>query len=595
MKNRSIGDKMDRNTIIAIILCVIVITVGMTVQQMFATDTSTVVSEEVVEENLPKESFSSSYTALGNVVDDALFSVTTPSLTVTFNPKGGSVESIYDEKNRVNLLLREEGDKEAFMLYWGDDLSSQIDDLFSYTTEVKEVSGKSDTITQVTFTRSYREESTGREFTIEKKYAIANNDEYMLQLAVTLYTDDGLSIPINKNNSMYTISCGSQVGPEFEALNGNYDYRRVLYKLESKNKKKTVSSGNFSTNDSLSWMGVTGKYFAFLLIPETKNVINSSESVQTSGESISQKDIIYMTRSSSGESRTTDVYSFYCGPQLSSSLSIYDNAKDNIFGLSDHNLKKALDVSWLSWLETILKWALEAFYFVIPNYGVAIILLTLLVKAILIPLSKKGTESTAKMSAIQPKISEIQLKYKDDPEAQNAAVAKLYKEEGINPMGSCLPLLIQFPIFIGLYGLLNKDFSLRGAMFIPGWINDLSIPETVFTLPFNIPLLGADIHLLPIFYTLSMIFSMKITQSASAGSNPANKSMTWFMTYGMSIIFFFVLYNAPSGLLVYWSFSNLLSILQQLITNKKKVAGFRKEIEEKDAIKAQKKANKKRR
>ena len=584
---------MDRNTIIAIILSVIVITVGMTVQQMFVSSSSTTETEEVTEEVLPLASLSSSFTAVGSDTSSLIFDVTTPSMTVTFNPKGGTVETIYDEKNNVNLILKEDSDNESFMLYWGDDYSRPISDVFAYTVEEKAVSGKSDTITQVTFTRSFVEESTSRVFTIEKRYALANNDEYMLQLAVTVYTEDGESIPINSDNSMYTISVGSQVGPEFESLNGNYDYRRVIYKLESKNKKKTVSSGNFSSSDAMSWVGVTGKYFAYLLIPGTKDVISHSQTVRTTGETISQKDTIYMTRKASGENRTTDVYSFYCGPQLSSTLSIYDKAKDNIFGLSDHNLKKALDVSWLSWLETILKWALEGLYFLVPNYGVAIILLTLIVKALLIPLSKKGSDSTAKMSAIQPKIQEIQAKYKDDPQAQNAAVSKLYKEEGINPMGSCLPMLIQFPIFIGLYGLLNKDFSLRGAMFIPGWINDLSIPETIFTLPFNIPLLGSKIHLLPILYTFSMIFSMKITQSATAASNPSNKGMTWFMTYGMPLIFFFVLYNAPSGLLVYWSMSNLISIIQQAITNKKKVAGYKKEIEEKDAIKAQKKANKK--
>ncbi len=584
---------MDRNTIIAIILSVIVITVGMTVQQMFVSSSSTTETEVVTEEALPLDSVSSSFSAVGSDTSSDIFDVTTPSMTLTFNPKGGTVETIYDEKNNVNLILREDGDNESFMLYWGDDYSRAIDSVFAYTVEEKAVSGKSDTITQVTFTRSFVEESTGRVFTIEKRYAVPNNDEYMIQLAVTVYTEDGESIPINSDNSMYTISVGSQVGPEFESLNGNYDYRRVIYKLESKNKKKTVSSGNFSSSDAMSWVGVTGKYFAYLLIPETKNVISHSQTVRTTGETISQKDTVYMTRKASGENRTTDVYSFYCGPQLSSTLSIYDKAKDNIFGLSDHNLKKALDVSWLSWLETILKWALEGLYFLVPNYGVAIILLTLIVKALLIPLSKKGSDSTAKMSAIQPKIQEIQEKYKDDPQAQNAAVSKLYKEEGINPMGSCLPMLIQFPIFIGLYGLLNKDFSLRGAMFIPGWINDLSIPETIFTLPFNIPLLGSKIHLLPILYTFSMIFSMKITQSATAASNPGNKGMTWFMTYGMPLIFFFVLYNAPSGLLVYWSMSNLISIIQQAITNKKKVAGYKKEIEEKDAIKAQKKANKK--
>ena len=587
---------MDRNTIIAVILCVIVITVGMAYQQTLLSNEFVETETTEVTENIPVPVLaSSSFSPLGSDGDSSAFNISSGSLDITFNPKGGTIESIYDKTNDVNLILTEEGDNNAFMLYWGKDKSSPIDDVFDYSVETKEIQGKNENITQVAFSRSYKEETTGTEFVVEKKFAVPENDEYMIQMAVSLYTKDGSPIPINIDSQMYTVSVGSQVGPEFQSLNGNYDYRRVYYRLADKNSRKTVNSGNFTSSDSMGWAGVVGKYFAFLLIPETQNVVTLTEAVQTTGETIPQKNIIYMSRAASGESKTTDVYSFYCGPQLSSTLGIYDNAKDNVFGLSNHHLKKALEVSWLSWLEKILKVLLEVFYFLIPNYGVAIILLTILTKALLIPLSKKGTESTAKMSALQPKLQELQTKYKDDPEALNNAMAKLYKEEGINPMGSCWPMLIQFPIFIGLYGLLNKDFSLRGAMFIPGWITDLSIPETIFTLPFNIPFLGAQIHLLPILYTASMIFSMKITQSATSGQAAGSKGMTWFMTYGMSIMFFFILYNAPSGLLVYWTMSNLLAILQQVYTNKKTVAGFKKEIEEKDAAKAQKKAAAKKR
>ena len=587
---------MDRNTIIAVILCVIVITVGMAYQQTLLSNEFVETETTEVTENIPVPVLaSSSFSPLGSDGDSSTFNVSSGSLDITFNPKGGTIESIYDKNNDVNLILTEEGDNNAFMLYWGKDKSSPIDDVFDYSVETKEIQGKNENITQVAFSRSYREETTGTEFVVEKKFAVPENDEYMIQMAVSLYTKDGSPIPINIDSQMYTVSVGSQVGPEFQSLNGNYDYRRVYYRLADKNSRKTVNSGNFTSSDSMGWAGVVGKYFAFLLIPETQNVVTLTEAVQTTGETIPQKNTIYMSRAASGESKTTDVYYFYCGPQLSSTLGIYDNAKDNVFGLSNHQLKKALDVSWLSWLEKILKVLLEVFYFLIPNYGVAIILLTILTKALLIPLSKKGTESTAKMSALQPKLQELQTKYKDDPEALNNAMAKLYKEEGINPMGSCWPMLIQFPIFIGLYGLLNKDFSLRGAMFIPVWITDLSIPETIFTLPFNIPFLGAQIHLLPILYTASMIFSMKITQSATSGQAAGSKGMTWFMTYGMSIMFFFILYNAPSGLLVYWTMSNLLAILQQVYTNKKTVAGFKKEIEEKDAAKAQKKAAAKKR
>ena len=175
------------------------------------------------------------------------------------------------------------------------------------------------------------------------------------------------------------------------------------------------------------------------------------------------------------------------------------------------------------------------------------------------------------------------------PQIFKEELAKLYQEEKINPISSCLPMLLQFPIFIALYGLLNKNFDLRGAMFIPGWIPDLSLPDTVATLPFNIPLLGNSIHLLPIIYTVSMIFSMKITQTTTT---QGQKGMMWFMTYGMPIMFFFVMYNAPSGLLVYWTITNFISILQQLRTNKKKGKVYSEEIKAKEE--AKKAAKKKR-
>lgn len=592
---------MDRNTIIAVILCVIVITVGMTYQQTLITrdaEMAAATSEtvETVEGEVVSLNAASAFTAVGKASSTTPFNVSTPSLDVTFDPVGGTVQSIRDvQHNSEELIFREAEDANTFTLYWGNDKNAAIDDVFDYSVETKEIAGKKDTITQVTFTKDYKEANSGKTFTLEKKYAIPNNNEYMMQLAITVYTNDGTAIPINVDNDMYTLSAGPQVGPSFQKLSSNYDYRRVYYKKANKNAKTTAnfSNGVFNAKDDVDWIGVVGKYFAFMLIPETDNIISKvSATENTSGEVVTQKDYVYMTRKATGASKVTDVYSFYIGPQLASTLGIYDNAKDNIFGLSNHNLKKALDVSWLSWLENILKVLLQFFYKLIPNYGVAIILLTILTKVITIPFTKKSTESTAKMSALQPKMQEIQEKYKDDPQAQNVAISKLYKEEGINPMGSCWPMLIQFPIFIALYGLLNKNFDLRGAMFIPGWINDLSIPETVYTLPFNLPFLGSAIHVLPILYTLSMIFSMKITQSGQS-TGGANAGTMWFMTYGMSIMFFFILYNAPSGLLVYWSISNLISIGQQMITNKKKLSGYKSEIAAKDAEKAAKKAAKK--
>jgi YidC/Oxa1 family membrane protein insertase len=145
-------------------------------------------------------------------------------------------------------------------------------------------------------------------------------------------------------------------------------------------------------------------------------------------------------------------------------------------------------------------------------------------------------------------------------------VAEFYKKEGYNPLAGCLPLLLQFPIFIAMYNLFNNHFDLRGAMFIPGWIPDLSLPESVFNFsPVRLPLLGwSDIRLLPFIYVGSQLLFGKVTQTPDQQGNAQMK----MMFYAMPIIFFFVLYNVPSGLLLYWIMSNILSLGQQIIINK---------------------------
>jgi YidC/Oxa1 family membrane protein insertase len=148
-------------------------------------------------------------------------------------------------------------------------------------------------------------------------------------------------------------------------------------------------------------------------------------------------------------------------------------------------------------------------------------------------------------------------------------------------MSGCLPLLIQFPIFIAMYNLFNNHFELRGAMFIPGWVPDLSMPETVWNFaPFKIPFLGwSDLRLLPIIYLVSQLVYGKFTQQPTTGQTATQMKI---MMFGMPIVFFFILYDVPSGLLVYWIASNLLTIVQQLVINdmlkkrKKKLALVKK-------------------
>lgn len=603
---------MDRNTILAIVLCTIVIIVSTTVQSLFfAPDPSTVVTEttvESVDENGTSsirygasDAYGNDFYSIGDNPDSLPFVIENEVSSFTFDPVGATVSSVklkehHTEGKPSELIFKDSDDINPFMLYAGNDRSNPIDAVFNYS--INELTDRN--ITQIRFFRDF-ETSDGEVFTINKIYAVPMNDEYMIQLVVNMTTSDESSIPLNYDGEAYTLGFGPQVGPEFESMSSSYDYRRINYLRDDRGGKSNVNYSHnvftyddFDSDEFIDWMSLTGKYFVAIGIPETRDIISeytATNMVYDSG--VSQENYFYFTRKATVDSSITDVYSYYLGPQSATELDRYERAGDNVFGLEEHRLREAMDSSWLWWLETVLNWCLSLIYRVIPNYGVAIIILTIIIKLLLHPLSKKGTESTAKMSALTPKLNAIKEKYPDDPNAQNAAMAKLYKEEGINPMSSCWPMLIQFPILIAFYGLLNKNIDLRGAMFIPGWITDLSIPETIFTLPFRIPFLGDQIHLLPILYTLTMIFSMKITQSASSAAS-GQAGMMKFMTYGMPLIFFFILYNAPSGLLVYWSATNIISIGSQVYVNKKKGTQFKLEIQKEDEEKALAKKKKRR-
>ncbi|RPJ50551.1 MAG: membrane protein insertase YidC, partial [Methanobacteriota archaeon] len=149
-------------------------------------------------------------------------------------------------------------------------------------------------------------------------------------------------------------------------------------------------------------------------------------------------------------------------------------------------------------------------------------------------------------------------------------IAELYKREGVSPLGGCLPQLLQLPIMFALYLLFNEYFALKNAVFIHGWINDLSAPESIFTLPFSIPFLGDAVRMLQIIMVATQLFSTMTTQATQSGGD--NK-MKW-LPYIMMGVFFFILYNLPSGLVLYWTVQNILTVLQVIVQNLVKYKKF---------------------
>ena len=214
----------------------------------------------------------------------------------------------------------------------------------------------------------------------------------------------------------------------------------------------------------------------------------------------------------------------------------------------------------MNWGWTIIRpfsrltlWALTALHSVIPNYGIVIILFSIVVKVVLWPLTRKSQVSMKKMAALQPEMKQIREEHKKNSQAANVEIMKLYKERGVNPAAGCIPLLIQMPILYGLFVVFSSTIEFRHAPFLL-WITDLSQPDYVFALPFSLPLYGAFVAILPIIMGITQFIMSKRTVT-----DPNQKMMLYFMPIFMLLIF----NKLPSGLTLYYTLFNLLAIVEQ--------------------------------
>jgi len=570
---------MDKNSLLAVILSVVVITAGFMIQAKFFPQPVPVQTETVETPAGPAEP-----AAAAAAPAPAVLSGQTPEagiqpaeeenipfqevkaetslFLITFSNRGGVITSLKLKEHQENgqpleMILRGSEDQAAFNLLLGGPDGAPITQNFHF----RQASAES-----WEFYRRFPG-SDGVPYTLRKIYTFKAED-YLMELKVIIENSRNSAPALNYDNYAYTLEFGPQIGPGFTKLDGRYDYRNYYSFAEKKAVKLKVSKeGTAEVDGRVRWIAVAGKYFTVIGVPDATEydiAVNQNPKegvVQTSQMTFSRPVITNV-------SKTEDIFKFYIGPKTNRALSLYDKPEDNGFRLGGLDLGNVVDTSSiLGWLEWILKQMLFFSYKLGHNYGIAIILVTIFVKIITFPFTRKSYQSTAKMQDLAPQLEELKAKYKSNPEKLNKATAELYKKEGVNPMGGCLPLLIQMPIFLALYGLFNKLFELRGAMFIPGWITDLSSPEAVYTFQnFTIPILNWDaIRLLPIIYVASQILYGKLMQTSSTGA--ANSQMKMMNTL-MPVMFFFILYNAPSGLLTYWIVSNIITAIQQVVTHK---------------------------
>jgi YidC/Oxa1 family membrane protein insertase len=245
---------------------------------------------------------------------------------------------------------------------------------------------------------------------------------------------------------------------------------------------------------------------------------------------------------------------------------IYSGPKDlSALQAVGHHLPRAVDLGWFGFVAEPMLRVLKIFHRVTRNYGIDIILLTLLVKLITVPLTQKSYKSMQEMQKLQPQMKKLQEKYADDRTALNKEVMELYRRHNVNPLGGCLPMVVQMPIFIGLYNALLSAVELRHAPFML-WINDLSAPDRLPPIP-HAPLgliAGTEIRIpvLTLLMGLSMLVQQRMTPQAG---DPTQQRMMMIMPLVFTVMFI----NFPSGLALYWLVNNILTIAQQMLLTRR--------------------------
>ena len=281
------------------------------------------------------------------------------------------------------------------------------------------------------------------------------------------------------------------------------------------------------------WVGVDNRYFLAALLPgggwDSAVVLGSKE--KESAVALSLEGTIAPGASRRAAARV------FVGPK----------GYDSLRGLG-LGLERAVDFGWFGEIGKGMLWTLSRLYGMTHNYGWAIILLTIGLQVLMFPLSIKTFSSMAAMKKLQPLMTQIREKFKDDPKRMNAELMELYKRHKVNPFGGCLPMILQIPVFWALFTTLRNAVELRSAPFL-WWITDLSTPDTVATIS------GVGVHVLPLLMGVAMFAQQKLTTA-----DPEQAKLMMFMP----VMFTFIFWSFPSGLVLYWLVNSLVTISEQL-------------------------------
>lgn len=386
---------------------------------------------------------------------------------------------------------------------------------------------------------SYDDTATGIE--IIKSYKFTE-DQYILEMDIEFVNHSGINRYTKYNFNLGSID---------EAVRRKNPAEERYIELSISLPDRVLRNNFFrfnpkSVNDKIQWIGIRDRYFCSIVKPlQETGGINKSVNAGT---------VSYFLESPAFEllpgQRIKHSYLLYIGPQQPELIERLGSGTDQIvnFGMFDP-------------LSHMLLGALRMLYKVSKNWGMAIILFSLLVFIVLSPLSIKSFSSMKKMQEIQPLVEELKIKYKDNQQRMHKEMLELYREKKINPFGGCLPMILQMPIFIALYQTMMRLIDLKGAGFL--WIKDLAEPDRLFIFKQSFPVIGNELNLLPLLMIVTMLIQQKMTTTNALQTSDTAKQQK-IMSLFMAVFFGIIFYHMPAGLVLYWSFNSVLMLVFQM-------------------------------
>ena len=384
------------------------------------------------------------------------------------------------------------------------------------------------------------------DFEITKKY-ILHNSKHSIELQLLI-----ANVSSSPKEFNYEIIGGAGIAephPQDKRLieTASKVNDKIMGFKRPKNGARTINPG------VVSWTALKSKYFSLVLKPFTitKNEFYSQDADGNIVVGV-ESEPVTIQPGAVLESR----FLLYAGPTEIQSL--------KEFG---YNAEEVVNYGFFGGISKVLIVSMKFFNMIFHNWGISIIVLSIFLNIILFPLTMKSFKSMQKMQELHPQMEKLKIQHKGNPQKLNKEIMELYKKYKINPFSGCLPMVLQMPIFIALYQALQKSIELRGASFL--WIKDLSSPDAV-GLPVSFPIIGSSINILPLIMVAAMVIQQKIsTKTMGSAITDEQKQQQKMMLILMPIMFGFIFYSMPSGLVLYWVVNTALTIVEQSAILKK--------------------------